>query len=800
MSETIQHTKEKSCFHCGEACDETPILFQDKNFCCQGCQLVYEILSENGLKDYYRLEQKPGISQKRRKNSTLDYLDNQELVQQLLEYRDDKMSKITLQIPQIHCSSCIWLLENLYQLQPAVLSSRVNFVKKEVYISFSNQISLKELIVLLGKIGYNPELSLDSLGANKKKPALKRIYYQLGLAGFAFGNIMLMSLPGYFGLDSESAIIFNPVFGYLSLLLATPVALYSGQDYFKSAYYSLKNKRLNIDVPIALGILVLYLQSSIEVISRTGMGYFDSLCGLLFFLLLGRIFQEKTYEGLAFERDYKAYFPISVSKLSKSGIEKSVPINSIKKGDKIRIRNGEIIPVDSRLINGEALIDNSFLSGESKPIAYSIGDAIFAGGKQEGGAIIVECTKPLNQSKLTRLWNEQKYAEKSSSSFSKLTDQISQWFTPLILVIALISAAWHFQESLEKAISVFSAVLIVACPCALALAAPFTFGHASRVLGRKSCFLRDSFVVEDLAKVDHIVFDKTGTLTYARHRNINYKGKYLIEAEISALRTLLFQSTHPLSRIILDSLALVEIKEINKFREIPGKGMEAEIEGEAYKLGSAKWLKPELVNEKESIVVLLKNEEFLGYYTIHNEYRPGLSDLIQQLKKGQNLSVLSGDNESQKAHLMDLFGQDVQMNFQQSPEDKLQAIKKLQAKGNFVMMVGDGLNDAGALKQSDVGLAIVEDGGKFSPSSDIILQADKFEFLANFLGFAKRCKKILILGFIISLLYNVLGLSFAVQGLLSPVFAAVLMPLSSITVVVYSSLAVQLISGSLVKK
>lgn len=791
MSKKTINSKLQTCYHCGEDCDDETIELDEKVFCCFGCQTVYEILSQNDLCDYYKLEQMPGITPKVKSQNKFEYLENETIIDQLIDFKDEKISKVQFFIPQIHCSSCLWLLENLYKLNDGVSNTRVNFMKKEVSVTFLNEkLSLRKLVELLASLGYEPEITLDQLSPSKRKKVSRRLIYQIGLAGFAFGNIMLMSLPEYFGLDAESFVQFSQWFGWLNLIIATPVAFYSGQDYFKSSIVSLKQKRLNIDVPIAIGLLVLYVRSAYEIISETGPGYFDSLCGLLFFLLLGRIFQEKTYHQLSFERDYKSYFPISVSRIGKSGTEKSTPVNEIKKGDRLRIRNGELIPVDSILIAGDANIDNSFATGESDPIRKESGDRIYAGGKQEGESIIVEAIRPLSQSKLTRLWNEQGNQNEYASSFSEMTDQISQWFTPIILVVAIISGLWQIQNGLGQVVQVVSAVLIVACPCALALAAPFTFGHGSRWLGKQKFYLRDSFVIETIAQLRHLVFDKTGTLTYSRHKNIDFLGKELNAQDLIAVRSIFYQSNHPLSRLILGSLENSDIIELSFFEEVPGKGMQAKIGESYYRIGSATWIKPSLASSKETIVVIEKNDSAIGHFIVKNEYRKGLTELSNTLKQNYKLSILSGDNDGQKEKLKSIFGE-VRMSFNQSPREKLEYIKQLQ-KEEKVMMIGDGLNDAGALNQSDVGLAIAEDTNAFSPACDIIMGAENFSNLSIYLSFARSCKRIVIISFIISFLYNIVGLSFAVQGLLSPVFAAILMPLSSISVVGFVSLAVNL--------
>ncbi len=790
-------SQQPTCYHCGEPCLEETLEFDNKQFCCNGCQTVYELLNQNDLCDYYRLEQMPGISPKIAKQNKFAYLENDTIQEQLLDFKDEKVAKVTLYLPQIHCSSCLWLLENLYKLQANVTQSRVNFLKKEVSLTFLHEnLNLREVVELLATLGYEPEINLDQTEKKQRKTISRRLVYQVGLAGFAFGNIMLMSLPEYFGLDIESYQEFSIWFGYLNLIIATPVAFYSGADYFKSAWVSLQKKRLNIDVPIALGVLVLYLRSGYEVISQTGAGYFDSLCGLLFFLLLGRIFQEKTYHRLSFERDFKSYFPISVTKIS-DGDETSIPVNAIVKGDRLLIHHGELIPVDAILLKGDGRIDNSFATGESKPIKKESGDRIYAGGKQQGGAIEIEAIKPLSQSKLTSLWNDQFTVEEDHTHFSKLTDRISQWFTPIILIIAVLSGIYQWSNGITAVVQVVSAVLIVACPCALALAAPFTFGHASRWLGRKNCYLRTANVVENIADINHIVFDKTGTLTYSKNQSVDYTGDELTSTHQLAIKSLFRQSNHPLSRIIYDYLPDMEISAVESFQDLSGKGLEGKIGAHFYQLGSATWLKTTIDNQEDTTVVVAIDHVVKGYFTVKNDYRGGLKPLLDNLSQSLELSLLSGDNDNQKSTLTSFFPEGSSLLFHQSPQDKMNVVEQLQKKGDQVMMVGDGLNDAGALKKSDVGVSLAEDVNAFSPACDMILAADQFNQLDQFIAFTKSCKQIVIISFIISFIYNSVGLFLAVQGLLSPVAAAILMPVSSISVVGFSTLATWIASSKI---
>ncbi len=370
-----------TCFHCGLDSTSSKITFDDKSFCCNGCKTVYEIFSANNLTCYYDLQQAPGTTPKEIEGK-YNFLDNPKIVEQLLEFNNDETQIINLYIPNIHCSSCIWILENLNKLNPSISSSIVNFGKKTVRVTYnSGKTSLKKLVTLLSSIGYEPYISLDDYSVGKKQID-RSLIYKLGIAGFAFGNVMFLSFPEYFQVSGFWIEQYAPVFRWLMFAFSIPVVFYSAQDYFISAYKGLRSKMLNIDVPIVLGVLVLFIRSSFEIIFDIGTGFFDSLTGLIFFLLLGKFFQQKTYAFLSFERDYKSYFPIGITKINPDKKEESIQVYDIKKGDRLLIRNEELIPVDCILIKGKARIDYSFVTGESKTVSKQSGDKLFAGGKQ----------------------------------------------------------------------------------------------------------------------------------------------------------------------------------------------------------------------------------------------------------------------------------------------------------------------------------------------------------------------------------------------------------------------------------
>ena len=778
-----------TCFHCGDPSGSSAMFYDDKSFCCQGCKTVYEIFSENDLTCYYDLQSAPGTTPKDIQGK-YDFLSQQKIIEKLVEFDDGKSQIATLFIPQIHCSSCIWILENLNKLNSHISTSQVDFGKKTVRIQFNSQnYSLKEAVVLLSSIGYEPYISLEDFSTGKRH-VNRSLIYKLAIAGFAFGNVMFLSFPEYFEVGEFWLDQYKPFFRWLMFAFSLPVVFYSSQDYFISAYKGLRAKTLNIDVPIALGIVVLFLRSTVDIMFDYGSGFFDSLTGLLFFLLLGKFFQQRTYSFLSFERDYKSYFPIAITKISKDGGEEPIQVYDIKKGDRLLIRNEELIPVDGILIKGKARIDYSFVTGESDALSKKSGDKLFAGGKQSSGSIEMEALKSVEQSYLTQLWSNDVFNKVKEDSFTTLTNLISKRFTIIVLSIAFISTTfWLFADS-SKALNVFTSVLIIACPCAIALAAPFTLGNILRIFGRHKFYLKNATVIEQLAAIDTIIFDKTGTITSNKESTATYEGNSLSSSEEILLKNTLRGSNHPLSRTLYALLDENDIITLDEFEEHLGQGIQGVHQQDSIKIGSANFVgKTKNVAVLNTSVHISANNTYKGKFTFYNSYRTGLSQLFNKLKKQYDLAILSGDNEGEMENLKKLLPARTKLLFNQKPDDKLEYIKHHQTEGAKVLMIGDGLNDAGALAQSNVGIALSENVNVFSPACDAILDAEKLNNLSDFMKLSKSAIKIVKWSFVLSFMYNVVGVSFAVSGRLEPVIAAILMPLSSISIVVFTTIA-----------
>lgn len=797
----LRHKADTLCYHCGTSCITDSIAIEDKVFCCEGCKLVYELINDNGLCDYYKIQSHPGLSQiKSVRTDKYAYLDNEDIAKQLYHFTDGDHTIVTFYIPGVHCSSCMWLLEHLQKVNNNITESRLNFTTKEVTIHFlKTRISLRTIAELLTTIGYEPYISLEEGDKKKTKSYNRQRIYKLGIAGFCFGNIMMMSFPEYLSHDTGIEQQYAHLFRYLNLLLALPVFFYSASEFFVTAWKGLKQKTLNIDAPIALAIIITFSRSIYEILGNTGGGFLDSMCGIVFFMLVGRVVQERTYKSLSFHRDYKSYFPIAVTVITAAGQE-SRRLQDLKEKDVVQLHNDEIIPADATVVKGKAYIDYSFVTGESEPVTVPQHETVYAGGRQVGEQLTIQIIKPVAASYLTSLWNHHAFAKdkEGQNDAGSAIHLLSKYFTWVLLTLALGTAIYWSLNDPSKIVNSVTAMLIVACPCALLLSATFTNGNLLRIFSNNGLFLRDATVIEQLSDIDHIVFDKTGTITRGGGDHVSASGHSLSEDEKDMLYTSVRASKHPYSKALAVWLGAREALPVAAWKETPGRGLDVIIDHTRILVGSADFIGlPKNKAKDGKATVYVRIHDKITAFHFHTIFRDSVPQMIPRLSQYFKLSLLSGDNDKQSEVLGEIFGSKSRLMFWQKPIDKLRYIEELQHSGSKVMMIGDGLNDAGALQQSNVGITLADDINNFTPSCDAILDAKRFALLPSVLKLAKASKYLIGFSFLVSIIYNLIGLYFAMQGRLSPMIAAILMPCSTLSIVIIASGVSSIVARSL---
>ncbi len=723
-------------------------------------------------------------------DSRYDALQNEELYAHLFKHRSPERATVVLSLPSMHCASCVRAIETWPNVEPGLVDVRVNFNQKEAHIRYNpREIRLQAIAEKLDFMGYPPDLSLAQREGPSTRTGQKRVARQsileLGVAGFVFGNTMLFAFPEYMGLETDSgiAVLMRWITGALSF----PLVLFSGRSYFKSALGALRTGQANMDVPIAVGIVALWAKSLWDIASGAGGGYFDSLAGLIFFLLVGRWFQNSTIAKLDFERDYKSFFPLATLRLSTVKGPEYVALNEVASGDELRIRHGELIPMDAVVLRGRSSVDVQFITGEALPLAVGPGDDVAAGSRLQGGSIDVQVVKALDQSYLTSLWREDPAAQKPS--LSRRMDVWGQWFTWGILGVALLTAAYWMWVDPSKTVWAVTSVLIVACPCALALSIPFGFGNAIRLMGQQGAFVKSPDTIERLARVDAWVMDKTGTLTYPGQQNWTEEPAVAPEF-IGYLRGLVQHSAHPVSRSLYRHWSFVQANSLTDVQESIGAGLEGHCAAGVLRIGRPEYVGLNDAQAPAHSTGWSLNGHLKGWLIPEQVYREGLAEGLAQL--GQDpIALLTGDSDQEHQRLEALLPGSTEMRFRQSPMDKLNFVLQWQLAGRHVAMVGDGLNDAGALAASDVGISIAEDAMHFAPACDVLLKGLELPHLARYPKMAKSALRIVKINITVSLGYNLIGLTFAVQGLLTPEVSALLMPISSLSVVGLSALLTQ---------
>lgn len=772
------------CRHCGDPCAAAAVSAEGHTFCCRGCASVFALLQESGLGGFYTCETPPGVSQRRaggRAASRFAALDDPAVAAALLEFDDGAMAAVTLSVPDLHCASCLWLLERLWRLHPGIVRADADLMRRTVHIWFRPaEISLRAVAEQLAAAGYEPVITGEAGRAGLSAP-VKSLYLRLAVAGFAFGNIMIFSIPRYAnGVPLEGG--FQRLFDTLNIALAIPVLLFSASGFFGAAWRALKTRHVTLDVPVALGLAVMFARSVADIATGAGEGFMDSFTGLVFFLLIGRLLQHKAFDRIAFDRSFRSFLPLSVLVETAHG-PVATPLDRVREGDRIVVRPHEIVPADACLNDGaNGSVDYAFVTGESSPVSVAPGDLVRAGGRAAGRTLHLTVRQRVSHSQLAALWNNPAFAKPKRRWLTGATDTFGVVFTIVAVSLAAAGAVAWWPDA-RMSLQVATAVLIIACPCAITLAAPITLGTAMEMLGRRGLYLKHASVALDLARTGSIVFDKTGTLTSTAGTAGAHRAEPvgLTTDDWRLARRLASESVHPVSRVM--AAWGPSEGDVRGADEVAGGGLRGVVDGRQVVLGAPAFVAREtgaaMPRDVEGPAVAIDGA-FRGWVRLLTPARPGIEDTARALAATHDISLMSGDRVEEAARWQPIFGR--HMAFAQSPAEKLAAVEARQARGERVLMIGDGLNDAGALAAASVGMAVSDETACIVPACDAVIRGDRLTQLPALLRFTRRARQIVIACFALSIVYNVVGLSLALSGLLTPLVTAILMPVSSLSI------------------
>ena len=795
-----------SCYHCGLPVEEqgvftSTVAGEQREFCCHGCRTVCETIYASGLESFYSqslrsdtLAPPPSVAKE---------LDAYDLDEVQSDYVDSLGPQRTIQllVEGIHCAACVWLIEKALKRQPGVIDAEVNLTAKRLKLRWDNdQIRLSQVMQILADIGYaavpfDPETAEGALAKRHRG-----LLYRMAFAGFAMMNMTWVSIALYAGADEGQ---FRQWFHWIGFIIATPTLLYSGYPFIKNGLTGLKHRYLTMDLPIAIGATSTYLYSSYVTFtaSTTGHVYFDTVVNFLFVILVGRYLEAiSKRRALSATQRLLELQPKLANRVDGDDI-RIVPIRHVQIGDIMLVKPGGSVPVDGVIVSGESAVNESMLTGESLPVAKQPGDRVVAGSINGEGAFRVRTEQVLRNTALAKIVTLMDEAQASKAPIQSLADRIVPWFVLATLTLATITFLYWWQFDFETALLAATSVLVVTCPCAFGLATPMSVAVATGAGASRGVLVKRGEALEQLSRVNHVVFDKTGTLTEGRLR-VSHLESFgdLDETELLRLAASVEQhSEHGIATAICDSAKQkrLQLAEISGFVSTPGKGVKASIGNQQVRVGTAAWLREQgmsisseqvqqlTVNESQGVscVLVASDDEVVGLLGLMDELREDAANTVQLLlAAGLKVTVLSGDRQAVVDAVTAPLG-DISRQAEVLPQDKSAVIRQLQQQGDVVAMVGDGINDAPALIQADVGMAMASGTDVSVESADVVLSHQELNKVAEARQLASRTLKTIRQNIVLSISYNVIMVPLAMMALVSPLVAAITMPMSSLLVI-----------------
>lgn len=688
---------------------------------------------------------------------------------------------LVLSLPTIHCAACISNVENLLNAQPNVHSARVNLSLKRAFVAGDPDLTSAALIKALDAAGYeSQELDADLLEENRADPMGRDLLMRLAVSGFAMMNVMLLSVAVWSGAEAAT----RDMMHWISALIAIPAIAFSARPFFTSAISALKGGRLNMDVPISLAILLAAAMSLYETSQSGRHAYFDAALSLTFFLLAGRYLDFRTRFAARSAAQELAALEVPRAICLRNGTEVLMSVKDIEVGDVILVRPGMRVPLDGEIRSGTSELDRAFLTGESLPAFVESGAAVSAGEVNLTGSLEIRVTRGQSESALQRVARLVEIAETTRNKYTSLADRAAQLYAPGVhlLAAAALVVWWLISGDLRLSLNIAIATLIITCPCALGLAVPAVTTAASGILFRKGILLKGATALERLAEVDLVVFDKTGTLTEGAPQLKNASDLRADQAEI--VLGLASQSVHPLAQSLSTTLSAFQPASLSDVREVPGYGVEGFFNGQRVRLGRASWLGA--AEAEQTATWLAIGDQPPLALKFSDQLREGIAGLISALSKnGIECWMITGDGEKAARQVADDLGLS-NVVAGALPQDKLARVQEFTQAGRKVLMVGDGLNDTGALAAAYVSASPASAIDSARVASDIVILGRDISVISDAIQTAKIARRRIKENFALAAAYNVVAVPIALLGFATPLMAALAMSTSSVTVTLNS--------------
>lgn len=784
----------QKCFHCQE---DIPALSeitanignQSQNVCCYGCKAVAEFINEQGYCDFYDYR---GDSQPSSKAQVSDQkwlqFDEEINFNTHTEPTTENFYTVSIHLQGMYCSACGWLIDKHLRGLLGIIDVKLNTITKLLKVEFdSNDIKLSQILTAINYLGYYPSISQANNNQEQEISERKSALKKLVVAGFGMMFIMTISVPLYGSEYSTMDANIKRFFLLVSLLVATAVYFYSGKTFLKNAYRDLTNKHLGMDVPVALSITLAYVASSWNVLSKNGeITYFDSMVMFIFFLLAGR-FVEMTvrHQGMSTDDALGSMIPTSVTVI-KDNHSKTMPYDQIQKGDVLLVVAGDVIAIDGEILSGLLKIDESMITGESEPVAKQVADKVMAGSVVNSGKAQIKSTAIGDETILASLSQLLENAQLQKPKTLLLVDKVASWFVAIVLVLAIGTAIYYTVNESDKTMLTVLAVLVATCPCALSLATPAALTAASVKLMKKGVLINNLDAITKINKIHHWFFDKTGTLTepFMSLANTHIIGNSTEQQVISIMAALEHNSAHPIASAFNDYYNSGLI--VKEYKQESNKGLQGKINQDLYKAGTLSWCEESSdfsIDSQHTVIYMSKNNQLIAVFELENKLRNGSKQLIRNLQnKNHEVAIISGDKQPAVNAIATELNITIQYS-EQSPEQKINLIQQQQSQSKPTIMIGDGVNDAPVLAQSDVSISFNQGTQLARAASDFIIMGNSLKSINALLSISQKTNNIIKQNIFWALIYNFSVTPLAIMGMLTPWMAAIGMSVSSLLVV-----------------